>query len=322
MTVRVLVTARSFANAPGEHQDYLQRNGYEVDLRAKAHPLTAAELGVIIGEYEGAILGIDNCDVSVIERAARLRVISRAGSGVDQVDLDAAARRNIVVTNTPGANRIAVAELTIGLMFALARNIPQTAAAARINQWKRDTGFELSGKTLGIIGLGLIGREVATRAPALGMTVLGYDPFVTADIPGVRQVDLSTLLSESNIVTLHCAATPETENLLNAERLALMRDGAYLINTARGALVDEKALYHALRSGKLAGAAADALRDDPPMNNPLLALENFFYTPHIGATTRESVERVSMMAAQNLVAVLRGDPCPYIVNAHALKLRR
>jgi phosphoglycerate dehydrogenase-like enzyme len=132
---------------------------------------------------------------------------------------------------------------------------------------------------------------------------------------GVQQVDLPTLLSESHLVTLHSTATRDTENLLNAERLSLMRDGAYLINTARGALVDENALYQALVSGKLAGAAADALREDPPTNNPLLALDNFIYMPHVGAATHESVERVSMIAAQNLVAVLRGEACPYVVNA-------
>jgi D-3-phosphoglycerate dehydrogenase len=319
MTVRVLVTARSFGNSAGPHHEYLRDNGCEVDLRAKPQPMTADELAEIIDGYEGAILGLDACDASVLERATKLRVISRYGSGVDSVDLDAASKRGIVVTNTPGANRIAVAELTIGLMFALARQIPQAAAAARAGEWKRAAGFELSGKTLGIIGLGMIGREVALRAHALGMVVLGYDPLITANVSGVTQVDLDALLHESHIVTLHCAATPETENLINAERLSQMRDGAYLINTARGALVNESDLLSALQSSKLAGAAADTLRSDPPTGSPLLALENFLYTPHIGATTHESVERVSLIAAQNLVAVLRGEPCPNIVNAPAVK---
>ncbi len=321
MTVRFLVTARSFGNAAGPHQDLLRESGCEVDLRARAQPMTAAELGEIIGSYDGTILGLDTCDASVLERADKLRVISRYGSGVDQVDLDAASRRGIVVTNTPGANRIAVAELTIGLMFALARNIPQVVTASRANEWKRTVGFELSGKSLGIIGLGMIGREVAVRAQALGMTVLGYDPLVASDIAGIRQVELPTLLSEAHIVTLHCAATRETENLINAERLTQMRDGAYLINTARGALVNEDDLLLALKNGKLAGAAADALRNDPPTASPLLALENFMYTPHIGATTQESVQRMSLMAAQNLVAVLRGEPCPNIINPQALKVK-
>src|SRR5579859_3950885 len=215
MPVRILVTARAFANVPGEHHDFLRRNGYEIDLQAKPHPWTAAELSAVVGEYEGAILGLDHCDASVIERATKLRVISRAGSGVDQIDLESAAQHNIVVTNTPGANRLGVAELTIGLMFALARNIPQVAAAARSGHWKRDVGFELAGKMLGIVGLGLIGKEVAARANALGMTVLGYDPFVTSDTTIVRRVDLLTLLTESHLVTLHCSVTPETENILD-----------------------------------------------------------------------------------------------------------
>ena len=315
MTVRVLVTARSFGNAAGRHHEYLRDNGCELDYRAAAHPMSADELGEIIGDYEGVILGLDTCDATVLQRAEKLRVISRFGSGLDQIDLDAAAQRGIAVTNTPGANRIGVAELTIGLMFALARNLPQVVMTARYGEWKRSVGFELYGKTLGIIGLGMIGREVAVRTQALGMTVLGYDPFITSNVTGVKQVDLPTLLLGSDIVTLHCAVTPDTENLINAIRLMQIRDGAYLINTARGALVDEDALLVALQNGKLAGAAVDALRRDPPTDSPLLALENFMYVPHLGATTREFVERVSLMAAQNLVAVLRGEPCPNIVNA-------
>lgn len=313
-TYRILVTARSFGKVPGAHHDYLAQNGCAADLRAGPHPLTAAELAALIPGYDGAILGLDHCDASVIARADRLRVISRYGSGVDQVDLSAARDRGIAVTNTPGANRIAVAELAIGLMFALARNIPATTTAARAGEWKRGAGIELTGRTIGIVGLGQIGQEVARRAHALGMTVVGYDPFIT-DLPAtIRRADLPDVLRAADFVSLHSAATPETENLINAERLALMKPTAYLINTARGSLVDENALLAALQSGKLAGAAADALRADPPTGSPLLGLENFLYTPHIGATTQESVERMALMAAQNAVAVLRGEPCPFIVN--------
>jgi D-3-phosphoglycerate dehydrogenase len=290
-------------------------------MRAGAKPMSASELREIIAPYEGAILGLDSCDASVLERADKLRVISRYGSGVDQVDLETAARRGIAVTNTPGANRIAVAELTIGLLFALARNLPQTVSAARAGRWNRSAGIELCGKTLGIIGLGMVGQEVASRALVMGMTVLGCDPLRAAPVPGVEQVDLSELLRRSDIVSLHCIATPETHNLINNQTLSQMRDASYLINTARGVLVNETDLLWALTTRKLAGAAADALCSDPPTDSPLLALDNFLYTPHIGATTRESVGRMSQMAAENLVAVLNGRPCDNIVNSPQLRAR-
>lgn len=319
MAFRVIATARSFCNTDGPHHTFLRENGCELERCAREHPLRADELRDIIAGCDGAILGLDACDASVIERADRLRVISRFGVGVDQVDLAAASRRGIAVTNTPGANKIAVAELCLGLMFALARNIPQVTTAARGSTWKRAAGWELTGKTLGIVGLGEIGREVAVRGQALGLTVLAYDPFWTGEMPGISRVDLAALFRESDIVTLHCALTPETRHLINAERIGQMRRGACIINTARGDLVDEAAVYEALQSGQLAGAAADVFHEDPPTNNPLLTLDNFLATPHIGATTRESVQRMSMMAAQNVVAVLYGKPCDYVVNAAALE---
>ncbi len=319
MTFRVIATARSFCNSDGPHHDFLRQNGCEVDRRAKEHPYSAEELRELIPSYEGAILGLDDCDASVIERADRLRVISRYGAGVDQVDLAAASQHGIAVTNAPGANRIAVAELCIGLMFSLARNIPQVAQAGKNNIWKRSAGWELCGKTLGMVGFGEIGRGVSARAQALGMRVLAYDPFWQGDMAGAERADLSILLQQSDVISLHCALTPETENLINAERIAQMRSGVYLVNTARGQLVDEQALYEALKTGKVAGAAADVFRADPPTDSPLLTLDNFIATPHIGATTRESVQRMSMMAAQNLVAVLLGQPCEHVVNAEVLK---
>ncbi len=319
MTFHILVTARSFANTPGPHHDYLRDNDCNVDLRAPQHPMSAAELGELIPGYDGAILGLDSCDASVIEKADKLRVISRQGVGLDEVDLKAAARKNIAVTTTPGTNGSAVAELTIGLIFALARSIPLVAQAMRTGETKRPAGWELSGKTLGVIGFGAIGRAVGVKAAALGMTILAYDPFWTQDVPGAERSDLESLLARADVVTLHSALTPDTANLINAERLEHMKKGAYLINTARGGLVDETALYDALKSGKLGGAAADAFVNEPPTGSPLLTLDNFIATPHIGATTREASLAMSLMAAQNLVAVLQGDDCPNIVNRDLLK---
>ncbi|MBZ0302487.1 MAG: phosphoglycerate dehydrogenase [Anaerolineae bacterium] len=321
MAYKVLATPRSFCNSDGPYHEFLRQNDCLVDRRAQDRPLHADELRAIIPGYDGVVLGLDECDASVIECADRLRVISRYGAGVDQVDLAAASRRGIRVTNTPGANSIAVAELCIGLMFALARNIPQVAFAARSGVWKRAAGWELCGKTLGIIGLGDIGQQVAIRAHDLGMRVLAYDPFTEKDVTGVERTDLQNILRQADVLTLHCALTPETRNLMSAERLAEMHPGAYIINTARGGLVDEAALYEVLRSGHLGGAAADVFHDDPPNGSSLLTLDNFIATPHIGATTRESVQRMSMMAARNVVAILRGEPCPYVVNAAEIEVR-
>jgi len=316
MNYRVLVTARSFAN-PGRHHEILQVAGCQVDHRAPAHPYSAEELRAIIPGYDGVILGLDACDASVIEAADQLRVISRYGVGVDAVDLAAAARKGIVVTNTPGANQTAVAELALGLMFALARRIPQVASAAVNGVWQRPTGWELSGKTLGVVGFGAIGRDVAAKALVLGMRVIAYDPFWSKEVVGVERVELAALFAQSDVVTLHAAATPETQNLINAQTLATMKRGAFLINTARGDLVDEGALYVALKDGQIGGAAADAFQHEPPDGSPLLTLENFIATPHIGATTRESVARMAQMSSENLVQVLKGEPCAAIVKPPA-----
>lgn len=315
MAFRVLATARSFCKSDGPHHAYLRDNDCEVDLHPPDHPMSAAELAELVPGYDGLILGLDDCNADVIARADRLRVISRYGSGVDKVDVEAATARGIVVTNTPGVNRIAVAELTIGLMFCLARRIPQMVNNVRAGVWTRAQGWELYGKTLGLIGLGAIGREVAARAHALGMHVIANDPYSAGILDrNADLVDLATLLREAHIISLHCATTPETTNLINAERLALVRDGAYLVNTARGELVDEGALYDALVSGKLAGAASDVFHNEPPEGSPLLALDNFLPTLHIAGTTQESVQRMAMLAAQNVVDVLRGDISGYAVN--------
>ncbi|MBS3965734.1 MAG: phosphoglycerate dehydrogenase [Truepera sp.] len=312
MNYRVLATARSFCRTEGPHHAYLAQHGCKVDLRAEEQPLSADKLADIIAGYDGVILGLDSCDASVLARADRLRVISRYGVGVDNVDLAAATRLGIAVTITPGTNTTAVAELTIALILALARSLPQVASAAKAGQWRRSAGWELSGKTLGLIGFGAIGQAVAKRAHGLELKVLAYDPFWPSEVDQAERVDLATLLSSADIVSLHAALTPDTRGLINRERLAQMKDGAILVNTARAALVDEEAFYEALTRGKLAGAAIDVLANEA---SPLLGLENVIVTPHLGATTREAVARMSLLAAENLVAVLHGKPCRYLVTA-------
>jgi D-3-phosphoglycerate dehydrogenase len=317
---RVLVTARSFCNMPGLHHDFLTDHGCQVIMAAGSHPLTSSELAALIPGFDGAILGLDICDSSVIERADRLRVISRYGAGVSEIDLEAASERGIAVTNAPGANALAVAELAIGLIFCLARGLPKSITSARDNIWHRQIGWELTGKTLGLIGLGAVGREVATKARALGMKVIAFDPYAKPE--GIQMLKLEEILEQADVISLHAPLSPETNQLINHEKISQMRDGAILVNTARGGLIDESALEQALKSGKLAGAAADTLEKDPPEDHPLLQLESFLYTPHIGANTIQSVERTGLMAAQNLIAILRGEPCEHIVNRTLLEEKK
>lgn len=315
---RVLATARSFCRSDGPHLALLRDEGCDVDLGAEDDPLEAEELAARIPGYDGVILGLDRCDASVLAAADRLRAISRHGVGVDTVDLDAATAHGVIVTNTPGSNATAVAELAVGLMFALARDLPRAAAAAKARRFARSIGWELSGRTLGLVGYGAIGREVARRAHALGMRVLAHDPFRSDAFAPAEAADLEPLLRASDVVSLHAALTPDTRRLLNAERLALMPSHAVLVNTARGDLVDEAALYRALREGRLAGAALDAFAHEPPQDSPLLDLDTVIATPHLGAATRESVQRTAYLAARNLADVLHGRPCPHTVNREAL----
>jgi D-3-phosphoglycerate dehydrogenase len=310
---RILATPRSF-KTKGEHLELLRTSGCTVDLYSKNHPLSTDELREKIPGYDGLILGLDHCDKSVIDAANKLKVISRNGAGYDKVDLGAANRKNITVTYAPGMNTVGVAELTMGLMYALARDIPNVATNARQGNWQRSQGWELAGKTLGLIGLGAIGREVAKRALANNMRVLAYDPYASI-APNVQLLGLEDVLQNADILSLHTALTPETNYLINAERLAQMKKGAYLINTARGGLVDEAALYDALSGGKLAGAAMDAFEAEPPEGSPLLTLENFIATPHIGANTRESVARANLQAAKNVLDVLQGREVAFILNS-------
>lgn len=243
-----------------------------------------------------------------IEKAESLRLIGRAGVGVDNIDIQAATLRGIAVVNSPAANTIAACEHTLGLMLALARNIPQADADVKLGRWRRAQwmGSELQGKTLGIVGLGRIGREVARRAQAFGMKVMAQDPFVSAEQArelGVELADLKTLLSSSDFITLHLPASEETRRFLNARTLAWVKRGARLLNCARGELIDEEALAEALRSGSLAGAALDVYEKEPlPAESPLRGLERVILTPHLGASTQEAQGKVASELSQSVIA--------------------
>jgi len=311
--MRILVTTTSFMDTPGAHHDLLKEQGYEI-VKARG-PLGEQEMLTLVNDVDGLICGDDAITRAVIEQALpRLKVISKYGIGVDRIDLDAARDLGVPVTCTPGVNEVTVSEHVFGLMICLAKHIPREHAWVKQGRWKRLTGHELWGKTIGIIGMGRIGRQVAKRAAAFDMRVLGCDPAWNESACGplsvVRCMEPEQLLRESDFVTLHMNLTPENRAFMNRDRLALMKPAAYLINCSRGALVVTADLVEALKQGRIAGYGADVLEKEPPSpDDPLINgdFDNVVLTPYIGSRTYESVVRQATMAIRNLTAVLRGE---------------
>ncbi len=287
--------------------EILKKAGLKVDVKTGMAP---QELKACIGEYSGLIIrSATKVTADIIEVASQLKVVGRAGSGLDNVDKAAATKKGIVVMNTPGGNTITTAEHTIALMFSLARLIPQATSSMKQGKWekKRFMGVELFNKTIGIAGIGNIGKQVAKRALALGMNVIGYDPYLSeenAKEMGIGKVDLPALFSRADFITVHTPITSETKNLINKKTISTMKDGVRIINCARGGIVNESDLYEALKSGKVAGAALDVFEKEPPVDNPLLALDNVICTPHLGAATEEAQENVAVAVAEQVVDYL------------------
>lgn len=311
-------------------QRVFDERGIETDIRIG---LDKAELAEIIGDYDGlAVRSASKVTENVIARADKLRVIGRAGIGVDNIDIKAASARGIIVMNTPFGNSITTAEHAIALMFALARQIPQADQSTRAGKWEkaRFMGVELTGKTLGIIGCGNIGSIVANRAIGLKMKVIAYDPFLSEERAaelGVEKVDLETLLARAEIISLHTPKTEKTANIIDAKALAATKPGVRIVNCARGGLIDEAALKAALESGHVAGAALDVFADEPAKSNPLFAMENVVCTPHLGAATTEAQENVAVQVAEQMAdylltgAVTNALNMPTITAEEAPRLR-
>jgi len=316
--MKVLVTPTSF-DKPVNAQARALLEGYadEVVYNDLRIPLQGEDLLTRLEGVDGYVAGLDYITAEVVERMPdTLKVISRYGAGVDRVDLAACKRRGIVVTNTPGANATAVCELAFGLMLAAARNIPALHAAVEKGEWPRSDGMELAGKKLGIVGLGAIGKKLALRAKAFEMQVQAYDPYLDerfAAEQGIRALTLDELLQSSDVVSLHVPLNEQTRHMINANRIEAMRDGAIIINTARGGLIDEAAAARAIQSGKLRGLGLDAFEQEPLKDSPLIGLPHVVFTPHTGAHTAEAVQKMGMMAAENAIAVLKGEACPYII---------
>jgi D-3-phosphoglycerate dehydrogenase len=307
--VRVLVR-EPIADAGVE----LLRSRFDVDVDGES------DLAEVIGGYDAIVIrSATKLTADLIEKAERLKVIGRAGVGVDNVDVDAATRRGIVVANTPDSTVVSAAEHTIGLLVALSRNIPQAHAALKQGRWERSRygGIELAEKTLGVVGFGRIGQQVARRALGLGMRVVAFDPFVSPDRfreLGVERADaVEGVFAAADFLTLHSPLTAETRGMIDADALAAMKDGVRIVNAARGELVDEDALLDALRSGKVAGAAIDVWSSEP-YAGPLLELDNVVATPHLAASTEEAQDRAGVIVAEQVVAALGGGLVTNAVN--------
>ncbi len=292
----------------------LERLDQMDDIQYDLKPgLSKAELLEIIPSYDGLIIRSGTqVDADVLTAATNLKVVGRAGMGVDNIDIEAATMRGVIVMNTPGANSIATAEQTMALMLAVNRHTAPAHASLLAGEWARSqfVGTELYGKTLGIIGFGRIGRLVAERAKAFGMEIMAFDPYVspeTGQSLGVTMVDLDSLLAQADIITLHTAVTPETTRMINADAIARMKESVILINVARGKLVDEAALAEALQNGRVRAAAIDVYSSEPPTGNPLIGLPNALHTPHLGASSKEAQRNVAVQIAEQMADALRGD---------------
>lgn len=313
---RVLIGSRSFGKAAPEHIERLTEAGCEVIPNTRGRAYSAAELLEALQGVDAIITGTDELTADVINNADRLKTIAKHGVGLDNIDLEAAEARGIVVTATPGAIHDSVADMTLALLLAVARHVVPAHESVTTGGWTRLQGMELRDKVLGIVGLGSIGKAVCTRAQAFGMHVVAHDPYPDEDFAQAHDVtflSLEDLLTTADVVSLH-AATPDTdEPLIGAAELRRMQPTALLINTARGHLVDEAALAAALREGRLAGAGLDVFASEPPTDSPLLDLDNVVLTPHISGQTLGGLRRMGEMTLQNCLRVLRGEPPLYRV---------
>jgi len=314
-----MANARVLVSDPlAEEGLVILRAAVDVDVKTD---LKEDELCNIIGDYD-ALLVRSGTDVNakVIEAGKKLKFIGRAGVGVDNINVDAATKQGIIVANAPEGNTLAATEHTMAMMQSLARNIPQANASLKKKEWKRSKfmGVELNEKTLGIVGFGRIGREVAKRAQAMDMKCVAYDPFITKERAaqlGVEMMTMADLFTVADVITVHTPLIPETTHVINEKSIATMKDGVRIINCARGGIIDEKALYDAIKSGKVAGAALDVFEQEPPTESPLLTLDQVIVTPHLGASTVEAQLNVAVSVAKQCIEVLKGGSAKYVVNA-------
>jgi D-3-phosphoglycerate dehydrogenase len=309
--MHVLITPTSFGKMDPRLIEELESKVGKVTYNESGKPLNSPTLAKMLEGVDGFIAGLDVIDRAALENATQLKVIARYGVGVDNVDLEFARERGIVVTNTPGANSVSVAEMSIAMMLNLARHIPASIEATRLGGWPRMNGLTLEGKTIGLLGFGAIGKAVSVRLLAFGCHVLAYDPFpdvAFAEKIGVNLVQLEDVLSQSDFVSLHLPVLPETRGMVDAAFLVKMKTGAYLVNTARGELINENDLVAAIQNRHIAGAALDVFPiEPPPADHPLLNMPQVLVTPHLSSHTDGATNRMGWMALEDCFAVLSGE---------------
>lgn len=316
--MKILATPTSlFQSANQDLVDRLEEVADEVVRNPYGRPLTAAEATELLMGCDGYLAGLDHITADVITDHPRLKVISRYGAGVDRVDLAAAREHGVIVTSTPGANANGVAELAIGLILDLARSITHLDRTTKGGQWVRAHGVELRGRTLGIVGLGAIGRRLVPIAQGFGMQVAAYDPFLDEGFAadhGITPLPLPELLSTAQVISLHLPLTDETRHVIDADAFARMRPGTILVNASRGGLVDERAALAALEDGTLRGLGLDAFEHEPPdLSDPLFARDDVVITPHTGAHTAEATRGMAEGAVENLITALTTGASPFDV---------
>ena len=307
--MKILITPRSFASFSDKPLKMLTKRDYKIKRNNTGRPYKKEEMLKLIKDVDGIIIGIDELCAEIIEEANALKVISKYGIGLDNIDINMATNKKIIVTSTPTANVDAVADLAFGLILSLARRIPEADKKTKSGKWEKIIGKSVWEKTLGVIGLGKIGRQVVKRAKGFEMNILAFDivkdkKFVQKY--GIKYVNLEKLLRKSDYITIHIPLNDATRNMISYEELEKMKKDAFLINTSRGGIIDEEALYDALRNNKLRGAALDVYNNEPLRESPLKELDNVIMTPHIGAYTEEAIENMSIQAAKNLIDVLEG----------------
>ena len=315
MSKRVLLTTTSFQDTPGTHQDLLNSQDWEI-VRARG-PLSEAEMLDLAGDFDAFLCGDDAITSAVIDKSLpRLQTISKYGIGLDKIDVEYATEKKLPVLFTPGVNHTTVAEHTFGLLLGITKDIQSNAVAVQNGEWvagwKKPVGNEIMGKTIGILGLGRIGKEVAIRAKAFGMDIIAFDPYFDdafGEEHGVKKcADMDEVLHNSDVVSLHCFLTKETEDMINAAKIAEMRDGVIVLNCARGELVNTNDIADALKSGKVGGYGADVLDAEPPApDHILIGAPNCIITSHIGSRTHESVQRQANRCLHNAINFFAGE---------------
>lgn len=311
---KTVILARSFARAAKDPLRRLEDAGIMVEIKKNLDPENEMVVSDLIGDAEGVLVGMDRVGEVVLSRCPNLKVVSKHGVGVDNIDLKAAQKYGVVVANAPGTNSVSVAEMAFTLILTLARQLPYFFEQVKKKDWGATRfGLELEGKIIGIVGFGRIGKTVGQFANAFGMKVLFFDPFISTDVSSYQKVTLEQLFREADFITLHAPLSDETREMVNDKLLALMKKEAYLVNTARGELINEEALYRSLKENRIAGAALDVFTHEPPFESPLFSLPNVIATPHISSHTREANLKMGNIAAENIIRVFAGQEPLYRV---------